>query len=357
LRVLPRRGHLGAYLLLVILAGETLHSIPQRLRYCSRLPSEHDPKIVAAYVAAMPVLFGLLYLVCALPTWGPGLRNRFHFPRPSLRGMAILVMALAVLSGLDYAGFRLFFPTVRPPVPGWADFALEFAMCTGGGFFANLICGLDDKQAAEGRRAAEAHNALVEARARLIAAQIDPHAMFNALGGVVSLIDEDPEQAKVMVCATSAYLKKLLLVTQSPRIHLSQERALVMEYLAVEGFRMGNRLSVEWAWPPDHDEQLVPPILVQPLVENAIKHGIWPNRAGGTLRIGVAAEESNLVLTVENDGAPLRSDYREGAIGLANIRDRLSHAYGDTAHFDLSARGAWTVATITIPLQESPCAS
>lgn len=355
MKIPGKRQHVGVWVLLLVLAIQSTHTIPLRQRYFASLPNlGFDPWVIFFYVSIMPVLAGALYLLFCTYPWTFNPNNRWYCPRLNLRGLLIQILACLSVLAIDRAGFLILFPGIQPPSSILADFGFTMGVLLVTGFLAVTISGLDQAREANANCAREAQEALVEARARLIAAQIDPHVLFNVFGGIGSLIDENPEQAKVMVSAASGYLKKLLTVTKSERIALGQEREMIAEYLEVEHFRMGDRLTVEWDWTAEFDALMVPPILVQPLVENAIKHGLWPNRKGGALRIKAERAGTDLMITVENTGMPLAADFREGGIGLANIRSRLQYSYGGHARFTLVPRGEWTVATIAIPL-ETPC--
>jgi LytS/YehU family sensor histidine kinase len=113
--------------------------------------------------------------------------------------------------------------------------------------------------------------------------------------------------------------------------------------------RLGDRLKVEWAWDDRFDSLCLPPFLVQPLVENALKHGISPHPRGGVLRIGLLQEETDLVLRVSNTGKALPPALGQG-IGRSNLEARLGLAFGDGAKTRLFTAGEWTVAEIRVDM-------
>ena len=115
-------------------------------------------------------------------------------------------------------------------------------------------------------------------------------------------------------------------------------------YLEVEKIRLGDRLRVAWDWPAALDGREVPPLLVQPLVENAIKHGLAPHKAGGALRIAVAEAGPGLRFSVANDGAPLDPAWSQGT-GLSNLAQRLA-LLGGGSRLELRLEGAWTLAEL-----------
>ena len=156
--------------------------------------------------------------------------------------------------------------------------------------------------------------------------------------------------------ASGHYLRRVMNATKLKSIPLWQEREIINEYLTVQGIRFGEHLVVEWDWQNALEETQIPPILILPMVENAIKHGVWPNPEGGTIRLSFRQEGPMLRLEVRNTGTPLTKDHRAESTGLQNILDRLSHAYGSAATFTLTSEAEWTVAAITLPL-EAACVS
>lgn len=174
---------------------------------------------------------------------------------------------------------------------------------------------------------------------RLLHSQIHPHVLFNSLNGLVELIEKDPVQATRQAQALARLLRKLLDASEEAMLFLQEERALVEDYLALESMRLGERLSCVWRWDPALDLHPVLPLLLQPLVENAIKHGIAPCVAGGRVEISARAEGPLLILEVLNTGAPYRPRGETG-MGLRNLAARLELAYGGHASLTLSSLGA-----------------
>ena len=200
----------------------------------------------------------------------------------------------------------------------------------------------DRAEAQEGRQAMEL--AAREAQEQALKAQLDPHVLYNALGGISELIHEDPARAEEALVSLADMYRRLTALGRRASVTLGEERALVEHYLEVEKIRLGERLRVTWHWPGDLDAREVPPLLVQPLVENAIKHGLAPRKAGGELRIAVAPEGRGLRFTVANDGEPLDPAWYQGT-GLSNLAQRLA-LLGGGSHLALRRDGAWTVAEL-----------
>lgn len=202
-----------------------------------------------------------------------------------------------------------------------------------------------ERAEAEGERARQA---AAQAQARALQAQMNPHVLFNALSGLTELVHEDAHAAEEALVSLAGLLRTLLELGQRPTCSLAVERALVEQYLAVEAFRLGKRLQVSWDWDRSLEERELPPLLLQPLVENALKHGIAPSRTGGELRIGLAAVEGGLELQVANTGHPMDEHASEG-VGLSNLRERLALlGFGPEAFRLVHAEG-WTRAALRIP--------
>ena len=207
-------------------------------------------------------------------------------------------------------------------------------------------------QAAEGDRAeAMAARQTLEVTARqaqeqVLKAQLDPHVLFNALGGISELIRVDPNRAEEAVVSLGELYRKLTLHGRHETVPLAEERALVEDYLAVEHLRLGDRLRVEWNWPDTLSAFRLPPLLLQPLVENAIKHGLSPSKRGGTLRISAASDGSGLLMTVADDGAPLDPSWQPGT-GISNLASRLA-LLGGGSRINLRQDGTWTVAELRL---------
>ena len=350
------RHHVVTWALLILVAAQALYVVPARQRYFSHLPSPgHAPWAVEFYVAVLPVLEALVYALLATAPWQYQDHRRLG-ARVSLFGAAQLLMACALLIALDRFGFRWFFGGLAAPEPIIWDVLNSAWIPALAGYFVVLIDGLSASRASHARKAVETRDALVEARGRLVVAQLDPHNIINVMANVGALIHKDPARAALMLDASGDYLRRVLDSTKAPRIALWQEREIIEDYLAVETIRMGDRLQVEWDWDDALDDLQIPPILVQPLVENAIKHGVWPCKRGGAVAISAARRGNTLSLEVRNTGEALASGARAGATGLPNLRARLAHEYGPDAGFTLATDGPFTVATITLPM-EPACVS
>lgn len=183
----------------------------------------------------------------------------------------------------------------------------------------------------------------------LLRGQLSPHMLFNALNGLAELVHQDPRAAEQGLLDLSTLYRALLHHGGRPMAPLGDERALVERYLAVEQMRLGRRLRVHWDWEASLDRVEVPPFLVQPAVENALKHGINPAEQGGEVRITLARTGRGLLIRVANNGLPLPLMLGDG-IGVQNLQARLSLAYGPAARHRLYTQGAWTISDIHLDL-------
>ncbi|WP_285574232.1 sensor histidine kinase [Geothrix limicola] len=197
----------------------------------------------------------------------------------------------------------------------------------------------------EEKLAAEAK--LEEAQWVLLRGQLSPHVLFNSLNGLAELVRQDPEAAEQALLDLSELYRALLRHGDRPTAPLGDERALVQRFLAVEGLRMGERLKVSWGWDSGLDAVEAPPFLLQPLVENALKHGIAPHPAGGEMTIKLLRDKAGLRLQVVNTGRGLGLVPGQG-VGLRNLEARLKLAYGSGASFHLRSEGATTVAEVAL---------
>jgi hypothetical protein len=168
----------------------------------------------------------------------------------------------------------------------------------------------------------------LEAQLKLLQAQIEPHFLFNTLANVDSLIESDPSAARRLLDRLNNWLRVALVRTRSLQATLGDELDLLENYLEILKVRFGERLS----WQIEADDAVrrtpFPPMLLQPLVENAVRHGIEPKLGGGNLRIAAQCDGDRLRLTVADDGTALSQAPQFGT-GIANVRARLEVLYGE----------------------------
>jgi signal transduction histidine kinase len=172
------------------------------------------------------------------------------------------------------------------------------------------------------------------ANLRALQAQIEPHFLFNTLANVASLIDSHPELAKRMVESFNRFLRASLAATRSDTTTLGEEGRLIGAYLDVLQVRMGQRLGYTVEVPPELAAYSLPPMLLQPLAENAIKHGLEPKVEGGTITFAAREERGEIVVEVADTGVGFAPTTR-GGVGLSNLRSRLALLYGGRARLDV----------------------
>jgi signal transduction histidine kinase len=195
-----------------------------------------------------------------------------------------------------------------------------------------------------------------EAQLRLLQAQIEPHFLFNTLANVQSLMDHDLPKAKQMLGSFTDYLRASLGNMRSEHSTVGQELELALRYLQLLQGRMEDRLRFEITADEAARAQPLPPLLLQPLVENAVMHGLEPSIEGGTVHVRARLQGGTLRLEVQDDGLGLNAPPRPGArrgtgLALNNIRERLQARFGPEARLELqTATPQGTLARITIPL-------
>ncbi len=211
------------------------------------------------------------------------------------------------------------------------------------------ITSLRDRRLVELRQS-ELNRALQVAELRLLKSQLNPHFLFNCLNSVRALIADDPAGAQKAVTQLARILRYTLTAGQEEVVTLERELATVADYLELESLRHGERLRIERAIASEAHGMHIPVMLLQTVVENAIKHGIAELPQGGTLRISAAVHERALVIEVENTrpDAPRRPPAQ--GVGLRNAAERLRLLFGTGAvlHLDLS-RPDVALARIRIP--------
>ena len=193
-----------------------------------------------------------------------------------------------------------------------------------------------------------------EHQLKLLESQLEPHMLFNTLANLRVLIGIDPPRAQAMLDQLIAFLRATLSGSRSSLHPLSAEFARLADYLALMQVRMGGRLQTHFDLPAGLAGAAVPPLLLQPLVENCIKHGLEPVVAGGRIDVSAAREGQLLVLTVRDTGAGLSNADGSGTqFGLLQVRERLAALYGAAASLQLQpAPGdeGGTLATLRLPL-------
>jgi hypothetical protein len=219
-------------------------------------------------------------------------------------------------------------------------------------YFFNSRSVIADREAA----VQAAQRQAAESRLRLLEAQLEPHMFFNTLANLHVLIGIDPPRAQAMLDQLIAFLRATLSGSRALEHPLHAEFSRTRDYLALMQIRMDHRLRTRFDLPETLADVSVPPLLLQPLVENAIKHGLEPAVAGGRIEVRAAREGNTLTLIVRDTGVGLgRRDSRGTSFGLQHVRERLATLYGSTA--SLSLNGAddsegGTLAVIRMPMKQ-----
>jgi signal transduction histidine kinase len=220
-----------------------------------------------------------------------------------------------------------------------------------------IILGSEAMKHAQARREEELQagrlaGQLAEAKLALLQRQLHPHFLFNALQAISTLLHRDPQTADGLLMRLSTLLRAMLENASGKTLSLRTELELTRKYLEIEQVRFADRLSVEWNVDTSLLEVQVPSLIVLPLVENAIRHGLSPKLGPGRLKIAAGSDGASLVLTVEDDGLGAAFPLGPG-VGIGNTRERLEALYGGRAGLEIDnlPEGGFR-ARIRIPLAE-----
>jgi hypothetical protein len=232
---------------------------------------------------------------------------------------------------------RELFPALRALIFGFGILLYLLSLAV-----SYLLAAFERSREAE-RRGLEAQVLAREAELRSLRTQIDPHFLFNTLHSISALTTADPPAARRMCILLGDFLRDTLALGSEARITIERELQLATQFLEIERVRFGDRLRVDATSPPTAT-WMVPPLLLQPLVENAVTHGVAQVIDGGVIRIAISNTDSSLTIDVENPCDPDRPRRTGTGLGLANVRARLHAIYGDQARVTAGeADGAWTV--------------
>ena len=206
----------------------------------------------------------------------------------------------------------------------------------------------------ERARSEAAEKQIRVAQLQLLEAQIEPHFLYNTLANVISLIDAEPATAKHMIERLIDYLRRAAVASAGADATLGRQVELLRAYLDLIVLRMGSRLSYRIDVPAELAALPLPPMLLQPVVENAIKHGLEPKIAGGEVSVTARREGDRLLLAVTDNGLGVRATRAAGStgLGLANLRARLSTMHGAHATLAIEDGEPGTRVTIDLPMEE-----
>jgi two-component system LytT family sensor kinase len=364
-----RRRTIGWWLARLSLAGWFALSLQANradLEY-SVLPSGHAPSALAALFLALPVT-AIATAVALVAVWlslrHPIVRGRIAAGFLLHGGVAMLLVAcqelVRVLTRLPLRvpGRELAANWDINAAAGLMVFYIVLAGIAHAVEYARRYC---QKQAAELQLQAALGQAELQrtaAELRMLKMQLNPHFLFNSLNAVSLLVPTAPAAAQRMVVGLAELLRRAMHSVATQEVALEEELAGLQPFVEIEQLRLGGGLAVDWQVADEALDALVPHMVLQPLVENAIKHGIVPAGGRGRIRVGAAREGDWLALSVADDGAGLgaaRDQEPGNGIGSTNVQARLTQLYGSQHQFELkpgAERG--TLAIVRIPWHEEP---
>lgn len=215
-----------------------------------------------------------------------------------------------------------------------------------------------DQLAREAAVRSEAQRLAAESQLRMLRAQLEPHMLFNTLANLRSLVGEDPQQAELMIDRLISYLRSALAASRTESTTLNREFTQLRAYLDIMSVRMGPRLTYRLGLPTELEQASIPPMLLQPLLENAIRHGIEPKVGHGAIEVIARRTPTTIEISVTDNGIGLppddeshmSSDSASGSYGLLHVRERLAVIYGGQASLTLCRRAsAGVCAVVSIP--------
>jgi len=308
---------------------------------------------VHAYIGRFAAAFLVSWWIWAAIT--PAVRvamRRVPLERPLVRPLAmhaVLALAAALVSAMWFTWVLwLSQPPTLPPQP----YGVALRRLIGGHLLAGVaayasvvavITAIEERAARRWREldAARLEADLAQAQLRALQMQLQPHFLFNTLHGIAMLTDTDPAAAEAMAVKLAELLRSTLRLRDVPEVPLRAELDLLRAYLAIEETRFGDRLAVTFVAPDDVLDTRVPSFLLQPIVENAVRHGVALCVETGHIAIRAAREAGTLVLSVEDDGPGFAADpFAAHGVGLAATRERLTLRYGDAASIRCEPRSA-----------------
>ncbi len=252
--------------------------------------------------------------------------------------LAFIIASVFVgaLIGMTIGGVAVqnLFPGAFPVLPSAGKYALtrsNLALALLFGAIITYVFFSLQKMSDERIKRLEVEKNAIVTEIKLLQSQMEPHFLFNTLSNVIGLIDRDPAKAKRMLESFTSFLRTSLLSARNETITLAQEMDVVRNYLEIFGVRMGSRLQYTIDIPPGLEGFPIPPLLVQPLVENAVKHGLEPSKSGGELAISGARAGDVVRIAVADSGLGINELSPGNGIGLENIRKRLDLLYNGRA--------------------------
>jgi two-component system LytT family sensor kinase len=292
------------------------------------------------------------------------LARRFQFHRANWVSTALLHLFASIFFSGFWIMLRAGLAQIERAIDGApADFSADFVKLFTKSFHLNLwiywvilavshAFEYSSKLGDRELKNAELEKSLTQAKLRALQSQLNPHFLFNTLHTISALMHIDVEKADRMIAKLSDLLRYALDNTDDHEIPLRDEINFLKRYLEIEQTRFGDRLTVTMDIPEDIVDIEVPNLILQPIVENAIRHGIEPHAKPGKIHLSARRENDRLVLQVRDNGTGLRSGHQREGIGTSNTRLRLQQLYGANQTFTLeNAAEGGMLATITLPLR------
>jgi two-component system sensor histidine kinase AlgZ len=216
--------------------------------------------------------------------------------------------------------------------------------------FHYVLIAMEDSRHAEAK-AIEARVLARDAELKALKAQVNPHFLFNSLNSISALTSIDPSRARDMCVLLGDFLRMTLGLGEKTLVRFSEELELLQKYLAIEKVRFGDRLKMHENIQEESKSCLLPPLLLQPLVENAVKHGIAGLPEGGEIRLEVQRQNGRLAILVENSWDAEAPPRRSGGLGLKNVQYRLEARYGKDASLRVNNEGELFQVSLSLPAE------
>jgi two-component system LytT family sensor kinase len=311
------------------------------------------------------------YIPAALTPTIFRLAHRFRIDGPhrfrAISAHALFAVCYSVVHCAGMIGMRFMLWTSggKSPLVSWSTYIerryleqLDYTLMTYS-TIVGLGCALAYYRESRVRAVKEAQleTRLVEARLRTLEAELHPHFLFNTLHAISTLVHSNPDAADRMISRLSDLLRLTLDRTGASGVSLQEELEFLQKYLEIEQTRFQDRLSVRFDIDPDTLDAEVPRLILQPLVENAIKHGVAPKAGDGLIRIASRRHGEALLLEVSDNGVGLSAGARarlHSGVGLSNTRDRLKCRYGSAHQLEFSEGTTGLTVRVEIPFLRAP---
>jgi len=363
-----------AFLAVLMAAGRL---VDPRVAAVAAMRAALRPELTPGF-ATLTLVEYALWAVLTLPIFW--MTRQFGGDRPTLvRVLVFLVIGVVLAVAVDallQEISRQVMPTPGPPPPGvprhlpppqrvrglFSRFSflydfMVYIVVLGAGLARNYIvrhqARLDETRRLQAE-AAELHAQLADARLNALRTQLNPHFLFNTLNAISTLVEEDPRGVRRMIARLGDLLRHTLDEGDEQEIPLARELEMLRQYLDIMEVRFQGNLDVSIEPEPSLDDALVPNLVLQPLVENAFRHGLAPMQTVGRVVVRVVRDDGDLVLTVRDNGRGPAKEVREG-VGLTNTRARLTQLYGDRQRLALTAaEGGGALVEVRFPYHTTP---